>query len=268
MQNYSSLGYILVAGLLAGCGGSSAGGSMIDEVPPSSDIVTITVDDSDNSIDVGSGTLNENDDRARVLGQDGDLIESDLIVLDSRGGRVTLDQAGNADSAFMTIELVNPNAPKLGILGEPTAVANVPSSGSATYSGSARLNAIASPNPVDGLINFDLAGDLSVSADFASGNINIAISDMTGTSSNGFSAPQSVTDAGDLSITGASLQGSRLSGGTADLSGSSLGLLSGSVDLTHQGSLFGGDASEIGGAFTVNDRANGDILIKGAYLGD
>ena len=270
MQTYKFMksSVILVSfGVLAACGGGGGnGGDAVVDAPSFGDVestansalAAVILDSSNNSVTADTGRLDRTAGTGSLGGLSGQLSD-DRTQIDLPNGRVSFDAAEDAFSARFTVAAGDTNT--LGIVGIATSAADLPS-GTATYAGDTILTA------TSGTDLFDLTGTATVTAEFgaSSPTVTTALTDLAGTQEveGGTSAPETVADAGSLTISGSAISGAAFSGGSAELTSDVLAL-SGDADVNVEGSFYGPDGSEVGGVFIIDD---GDTKIFGDFLAD
>jgi len=146
------------------------------------------------------------------------------------------------------------------VYGVQTPVASMPSSGSATYSGT-----------TTGYVSSDLAntsyaynGIATLTANFSSKTISGSLTNLTTTSSTGIGTV-SGTSIGSISLGSASISGNSYSGSASNSTTS--GLLSGvTLSGTYSGNFYGGGASETGGGYSLSGSQSGNTYtLIGTY---
>lgn len=131
--------------------------------------------------------------------------------------------------------------------GDPTASSSVPGSGSVTYTGRVYGQYVSGPR-VD-ITSF--TGDVSVTVDYATGQASIQVTNTRADNSTGNSIPVSFTSSAALDPAGSGLRNYASGAATAN------GMLGGI-----SARLFGPDAAEIGGTFSM-DNATGQTAMAG-----
>ena len=180
-------------------------------------------------------------------GPAGDTVPAELFSGQSNGKTVTLEFRHLDYSAF---GLWNYDSNQTAwVTGYRTPAAAIPTSGAATYSGSAYGTVITTAG---GAAQAKLAGDVNVAVNFATGAVTGSMTNMTATPSGGAAAPWN-----DVSVTG-SISSGYVNGttavastpqGTYSLAGSGQGSVS--------GSFYGPAADEISAAWSLKDTAGG-----------
>lgn len=249
---------------LAGCGGSSGGGT-----PPITDRgASIVVPASDLSRaellnvqgNTGANALFIEEGSLRFLLPETSESDRFTRVFRSRDGGVVArltTPTGLSDLGFLQLEFSRGGEVFVsqGVFGRSTSLPQMPVAGEATFRG-ADFAQLRLETGADGA---DLSGDAIVTADFTSGRVQ-AVLDFTGDAS-AFGEPINVVD-----ISGMTIDGNRFSGGTltSRLNGTTVPEFSGPTALASSG-LFGGTgAAEAGGVFLA--QFPGDRLMTGRYL--
>lgn len=270
-----SFGVIVWSSALAlfGCGSSSTEMDVpkptnyvqiFDQVSSdSSDLVGHSFEPGDASTSPENGSLDRATGRF-VLGSHSGLANSDRtqVVLDA-GGIITISQNATDFVATFSSQPVA-YSPSFGVFGIATHVSEIPSSGSASFTGSAEMQIL------DGTVVYDLSGIANLSSDFDANSIDVTINSLSGLRIGSGGSTTSVADPVEILVTNASIAGNSYSGGSVSLANSSLaGSLSGSESVTNLGNFFGPNYDEVGGILVVDDSASGPLLIlQGTYVAD
>lgn len=152
------------------------------------------------------------------------------------------------------------------ILGYQTAPTSMPTSGSATYSGTNNVTGVVGiqGGSSNGTGSANLTGNASLTANFGTGAITGSLSNMMATPSNGGSAV-----AWDSVSLSGSISGALFSGTTAVAStpGTSYSLAAGGTG-TLRGGFYGPSANEVGAVWTLHDATgSGAVGSLGAATG-
>lgn len=185
------------------------------------------------------------------------------IVL-SGGGTAELTNPGETEYVRLFATTPLNGAPVFGVVGFPSAPADLPASGRVSYNGAAEVMA------ADATRLYTLAGTGFVVADFGSRRVRIELRDLAGSAqglSPGNTGTVSVPSGGVITIEDSAISGAAFIGGRASAVGLPFGL-TGSADASGtQGGFFGTGADEVGGRVVVNDPA-GDVGILGTFAAD
>ena len=159
--------------------------------------------------------------------------------------------------------------------GSGTPLANVPTSGSATYTGSGTKGGVAGayfvPSGTGGISGGSLAGDIAITANFTSGGVTGTLSNMMATPATGGAATpwNSVSISANISraATNASFDGSTSTSGAPAGAGAA-GFSSAATGYA-LGGFFGPNADEVGGTWSLTDpgATGGGKTAFGAFAG-
>jgi len=205
---------------------------------------------------------------------------SHVTLQPSQSGSRTIFQADLSGGATAFLDIVNPATSNLSwtsygfwdvhastsytntafTTGYATPAAAVPTSGSATYQGSVIGEAFhPHASGIDGVDFYQLSGDVTLQANFASGSISGSLTNMITRSFEGDTAPwNSVALAG--SITGAQFGGTSMAISAPVNSGS----LSSAATGTFAGMFFGPKVEELGAVWTLFDGTSSAVGSFGA----
>jgi hypothetical protein len=153
------------------------------------------------------------------------------------------------------------------VAGSGTPIANLPATGSATYSGTGASGGTDGsyfiPSGTGTIALGGLSGDVAISVNFATGGVTGTLSNMKA-SANGITTPwNNVSLSGNINRNNASFAGTATTGdapagaGPAGFSGSATGGFS--------GAFFGPNAQETGGTWTLTDPSAGGKTAFGAF---
>ena len=267
MNYFSILPALILVPALAGCGGNGANIGDPQYVQfndasstATSDLIGHALDTSAIAITSVDGALNRSDDTLTIAGRSGVMNSVNTGAALNDGGTVSFSPLNGVDYAVRYVSSPIGAAATSGIIGIATLAADVPLSGSADLSGNVVLGL------QDGADYYDLTGTSNVTIDFLNANVTATFDDLSGSLQSGL-ATQTITNLGSFEISGATLNASQYSGGTATLTSGSLSQLSGSATVEFAGGLFGPTVSETGGAFIIDDRGGtGQLLIFGDFL--
>ena len=265
--------------MLGGCGGSNPGTSVPSDAigttrAPTATYTEIadTTSTEDSALSYightasGSGASGS----AGTLDHDADTISGGLFAGTVNNGRTTINLTGGgtvdlyvmdgADYArrFSSSAFADP---LFGVVGQVTAGADMPdtSDPTTTYGGASVVTI------VDGAIVYTLAGNSTITADWANQRVDVELSGLDGQRDSGGSS-LSVTDVAVVRLDDAVLSGAGFTGGSASVSGgvtvASIAPSAGSA-----GSFYGPGADEVGGVLLIDDSGAG-VLVRGIYLAD
>lgn len=252
--------------LLAACGGS--GGTPVttgpddrlglsDQSSEVSNVTAILSTMTSGEVTSAVGTIDRENATISVGSLSGGYGAGDQQIVLSSGGAATItDQLDYA--ALVSIE--QNTGTQLGVFGVPAV--DVPSIDSATHVGEANIAVI------DSDAAYDLMGTATLVLNFENQRADLTIDDLNGVAFDQAGTDYSVSEVAILEIENAQLTGNALEGGTFGLRSTTLSPLGENSTLEHKGGLFGPSAVESGGAFVVDDRTNGDLLLQGIYLAD
>ena len=262
--------------LLAACGGSGETPPVTTPPAPayvglfdtgatgSSNLVTRSSEGGANSIDETADNLNRSSDTVTLNGLTGTIDDDREIITFATGGTATLT---NGSTDYVALFLAQPIGadPFFGVIGVPTAGADLPNANSATYSGSNS----AVIQVVHGSTFLDLQGDVAATVNFQGESLTIVFDQMDGIKIEGVSAPTGVSDALNFSIDGAIASDGSFTGSVATVSSlESGGSLSGDESVVASGAFYGPNADELGGLVTIDDTGTGTLLISGRFVAD
>lgn len=197
----------------------------------------------------------------------GDIVLGGLSgSYDPATGVVTFDAGGIAqlqigDTDYVATFSAEPVGadPFVGLVGIQTVSGDMPTSGSTNYAGpgAAVMVIITDTGTV-----YDLTGDVTVSVDFATDEVDMSFSNLDGTKNVVGTGTSQIADVATLDVTGASVVGETFSGGSADMTSTELNALTGTEVVTTNGMFFGPNADEVGGLLKVDDSATGEIVVQ------
>lgn len=152
-----------------------------------------------------------------------------------------------------------------GVAGVVISGSDMPKTGSATYSGDAQAQVVVAAQ------GFDLSnGKSTVSADFATGRVDVTMTGFTATDQKTGNAATAPIDT--ISATGMSISGNGFSGGTVTTSnaGTTVNVTGANTTTTAQGAFFGYDAAasapdEVGG---LTLQKGDDGIVTGGFIAD
>ncbi|MGV6839846.1 MAG: transferrin-binding protein-like solute binding protein [Planktomarina sp.] len=146
------------------------------------------------------------------------------------------------------------NYDTVGVLGPVTATADVRTSGTATYSGSANLSVVTQ----NGFSRLYTDGTTSISVNFATSNADMTLNNFTITNRSGQATNSSEFDT--LSINGMAISGSNMSGGTFAFtqSGQQVDIVGTNTSETVHGTFYGYDEVN-----NIPDEVGGIVLVSG-----
>lgn len=255
---------LLLIGATAACGGGGGG----TVVPTPSDaalfaagqtvsrsLQNTTVSSSSFSASNASWTVDYPSLTVTVPGGSGTLDPATGKLPLSPSGEITLTNPAGTDYVLMS-----QTTGATGVVGEVTAT--MPAITTASYGGKSRAVVI------DSDATYDLSGNATVSVNFSGGgDVDVTLSGLSGTRNTGTGS--STVSGHSITINNASISGTSISGGTfgAGAGQYSTGPIAGG-SLSHSGSFFGPDATEIGGAAGYNATGVGtDFSAIVNYIG-
>ncbi|MEO1637710.1 MAG: hypothetical protein AAFU41_00510 [Pseudomonadota bacterium] len=274
MTGFKTPALTAIACLLAACGGGGGGGggnagfsyaALFDaSSAATSDLITASVNPSTGAQDSDEEELNRGADTITLAGLPGSFDPATRTVTFDGGGTATLTNGPTTFVAQFTAEPVGVD-PFNGVVGVPTAVGDLPTTGQVYAATDARVVIIDSQS---GPNIYDLTATLSVDVDFAGGNADMMFTNLDGTKNNS----DAVDDVAVFSILGATLTDNQITGGTAEFTGTigeiDTSLTTNEIVMTNA-ALYGPGADEVGGVFTIDDRAGtGNLFIVGSFTAD
>lgn len=263
--------------LLAACGGSSGGGG--DGIVPSGDrpagdpsFVTGTRNTGTlTSVGFqGDGTLR--DGESTVTLATGVVTGALAGQLNAARDRIDLADGGTvvltnpADTEYVRLFAATPGTgvPFFGVVGFPSAPADMPSSGRVSYSGQAVLTA------VDATRRYDLTGSSFIVADFGSGRVRIELNDLGGTSQGiggGNIGIATIAGTGQIVIDDSRISGTTFAGGSPSVSRLPFTFTAQADASGTRGAFFGTGADEVAGRVGIADP-QGDVGVLGAFIAE
>lgn len=253
---------ILALTALSACGGGGGGGGVsFDDTlsfsaasdDPANVNVYLTSQGSD-EITVTSGQYNRDDDTFDVDTLSGSFNTADSSITLDNGGRGLISDNGQF-SGLIAIEQASGS--QFGVFGIPAT--DIPDSGTANYAGESAVVI------VDGAAVYDLTGTSSIDVDFAADRLKTNINNLDGTRTD-LTGVTDVTNVAEMELTFVTIEDGAFEGGFFDLFSDQLSTFeSGNETILHNGELFGPEAAEIGGVFTIDDTDTGSLLIHGVY---
>lgn len=227
-----------------------------------SELVAHLVDPTAGSVSSLNGNLNRQNDTIAIGSNTASVDPSFTSGVLNQGGTIAFT---NGQTTYITQFSLQPatGTPTFGVVGIPTQSQDLPEVGSTTYLGTD--NAVM--QIIDGTAVFDVIGAASVTANFNTNSVAMTFSDLDGIRSTGTSRPTTADDVATITITDATLSNGVFSGGQASVTSTQLAAtLSGAETTMTSGGLYGPEASEVGGAFIVDDtNGNGSLLIQGWF---
>ena len=254
---------IIALTALSACGGGSGGGGGVsfDDTlsfsaasdAPANINVYLTSQGSD-EITVTDGQYNRDDDTFDVDTLSGSLNAAESTITLENGGRGLVSD-NREFSSLISIEQAS--GTQFGVFGIPAT--DIPVNGTANYAGESTVVI------VDGEAVYDLTGTSSIDVDFAADRLKTNLNNLDGTRTD-LTGVIDVTDVAEMELTFVTIEDGAFEGGFFDLFSDQLGTFeSGNETVLHNGELFGPDAAEIGGVFTIDDTDTGSLLIHGVY---
>jgi len=257
---------------LAGCGSNACTG--LDVCPDGPTYVTFADSTSSVNSDLSghvlttstrtsqkvAGTLDRANNTASIAGASGTINATRTMIDLAVGGSVSLNANAINTHAVRYAASPIPGERTTGVIGIATQTTDMPSRGSASYTGDAQVTI------QDGVDLFDLHGTSVVAANFSTGSVSTTLSALNGTKVPGFGATETASNVATITITGSSVSGNGFSGGSAGVNSSNLTTLTSGARTQIGGTFYGARAAETGGTFVINDSANGGILALGDFL--
>ncbi len=216
---------------------------------------------ANNTTTSGTGSLDRTSGDASIAGLSGNVDAARRLMQITSGGQVALTAN---PGRFAVRYQASPQGTQTttGVVGVSTLASDMPTSGSATYSGDTQLSAQV------GTSLYELTGTAAIAASFGSGGtVTTTLSGLSGQRIPTVAAASSVSNVGTITLSGASVSGTGFAGGTSATTGSTLAL-SGTQTTSVSGQFFGPQATEAGGVFVINDTTGGGPLIQGDFLGN
>lgn len=205
------------------------------------------------------GSLERSTDTFTVGAMTGEVSADGTEVALIGGGIVEFDAAGNTFSTRFTATPQSGDV-VLGVVGVVSPEADIPTSGSATYTGTSVVTI------QDDFTLYDLSGDATVAASFGDGTVTTTVDGLSGTATAGLTNPVAVTDLGTISFTGSAISGATYSDGTPQITSDTLSSLTSGAQSSLDGAFYGPDASETGGVFVIEDSTRGEVTIFGDFI--
>jgi hypothetical protein len=265
-------GVTLALATLAGCAG---GGATVFDTPPNEVALTAAsakgtvalsgavLDAAERTVTTGTGNLNRDTNAVTFSGLSGQINAARAVIDITGGGQATLTTKSGQFGARFTASPIS-GASTTGVIGVATLASDMPT-GSADYTGDTRLSAQV------GTDLYELTGTATVAATFGTsgtdGTVNTTLTGLSGQKIPSLADASAISDAGTLTLTGASITETSFTGGTAAATGDVIAL-SGKQTTIHAGQFFGPNATEAGGAFVIDDTSDGNTVIRGDFLVD
>lgn len=225
-----------------------------------SDLNIQELDQTTETATQGTGELDRGADTFAFNARSGTINAArTLVTLNGAGG--TIDLTGTGDYARFFIAQPTGGTGTRGVIGIPTPAANMPGSGTSTYSGTTVVTI------QDNLTVYDLSGTVTATADFIGGTLDVTLDDLSGTQT--FIGTSNVTNVATVALTGATIAGNTASGGTPTLTSATINGgndFSAAAVIQHQAGFYGPRADEVGGVLFIRDGAQ--LSVSGEYLGD
>lgn len=245
-------------------GGSTSSNNFNDTLPFSADstaetnVTAFLTTPSAGGVTRTIGSYNRESDTFDVGSLSGSYDQySDEVTL-SNGGDGFVSLGGDFSGV---IGLQSADGTEFGVFG--IAASSIPETGTASYTGGS--NVIIN----DGTAVYELEGTSQVDVDFAASRLKSSLDNLDGTRSDA-AGVSDVTDVAQVDLTFVTIASDgSFEGGFLDLFSDTLGTFESEQEvLEHQGALFGPEAVEVGGVFTVDDTQVGSLLIHGVYTAD
>lgn len=180
------------------------------------------------------------------------------------GGTVKLENPGGTEYVRIFEAEPRTGEPFFGVVGFPSAPADLPASGRVSYAGAARVLA------ADATRLYTLAGDGRIVADFGDRRVRIELRGLGGTAegvSPGNTGTVAVLPGGIITVQDSRISGAAFTGGRASAAGLPFGLTATADASGTRGAFFGAGADEVAGRVVVVDPA-GDVEILGTFAAD
>ena len=265
-------GVTLALVTLAGCGGGGGGGATVINTPPNEvafaaasakgtvALSGVVLDSGALTAIAGTGSLNRDTNAVTFSGLTGQIDATRVVIDITGGGQATLTTKADQFGARFTASPIG-GASTTGVIGVATLASDMPT-GSAEYIGDTRLSAQV------GTDLYELTGTASVAATFGlDGTVNTTLTGLSGQKIPSLADATVISDAGTLTLAGASIKGTSFAGGTSAATGGVFAL-SGKQTTIQAGQFFGPDATEAGGTFVIDDTSDGTTVIQGDFLVD
>lgn len=264
LTTLKSSALLLAIGTLAACGGGGGGGGEAVVNAPTfgdvdstanSNLVALILNPSTEAVTPDTGSLNRGDGTGNIGGLSGTLSDDRSQINLTGGGVITF--SGDTDAFAVRFDASQDGTTTQGIAGIATSSSDLPS-GSASYSGDTVITA------TSGTDVFELTGTAEITASFGASDpsVTTTLSDLSGLRLPALSAAETVADAGTLTLNGSAIDGSRFTGGTAELDSDVLSL-AGSETVDLEGAFYGPSGEEVGGVFAIT---GGETQIFGDFL--
>lgn len=270
---------IFVMGLLTGCGGGGGGTQPQSNTAPSYETMSSTADatstlagsgirsnGTSGAIDLTStsGTLKHDTGATTIDDGTYSLTDSDGFngsnVMSDGSSTLTSDGTQGFSGTYEYVRAYNQTYTSggvtydtTGIYGIVTNASDMPTSGSATYTGEATGVVITATQ------GFDLSnGTSTVNANFGAGTVDVTLNGFTSTDQS--TGNPSAAPIDTISVTGMAISGNGFSGGTASTSnsGTTTSVTGANTTNSAQGHFFGYDAAN-----SQPDEVGGNVVIQG-----
>ena len=236
---------LLALGFATACSGGGGGADKIYEPldgTGTSSLAT-TVSGATVSLDRDASTLTFNGDEGQISA------DGETVTFES-GATMSLT---GTDNEYSRLFVLSGDEPGFGAFGESTAGRDIPN-GSASFDGSSIL-VVSAPEGV-----FDLTGDVTAEVEFGE-EASVTFENLSGTRSDGLSAPSSIDDFGTVEVIGIDVSDSSLSGGATSITTDETSVFDDVINGGVNGILFGPNAEEVGGS--IEATGNGGALTGG-----
>ena len=227
------------------------------------DLIAYFFSPGDSSTGKALGYIDRAVDQLAIGDNTGKINSNRDNVLLANGGIISIEQKSTEFVANYSMQIPGRN-PTFGVIGIPSQISDIPSSGSAKYTGAVELQV------VDDIVVYDLVGAISFGVDFSNSKLNAAINNLSGVRLDGGGASSVATNILEMSVSNVSVVGTSFSGGRSSITNSSLSRgVSGNEISSFNGGFFGPSIDEIGGTIIIDDSNAGTaFLLQGTFVAD
>lgn len=246
---------------LSACGGGSTSAvsynTLTSTTPATTTIQTLALDTSTKST---SATASTYDNAAQTFQANSNTISADTATLTSGLDYVASVAAASASAAGTTQ-----------LAAVQTQTSDMPTTGTATFNGSARANVNDGTNIYEGTMT------AAITANFATNDVDIALSNLSAAGAQqtviagGATSAYTPTGSETIDLENATIAGAAISGGTtASTAGwgtaGAATALTGALTIDHTGVFAGPSAAEVAGVAYVEGATNG--IVSMVYVGE
>lgn len=253
---------------LAGCIGSASDTPSQTDQGLLDSAATGTVSTAAASLDSGArntevlvGSIDNDAGIFSLGGWSGTISDDTETVTLNDGGQIVLTFGEMEFAALFEATPTNGNR-SIGVIGLPTDTSELPGTGSITYAGTAQVRI------QDDTTGYELTGQATINADFDTGRVSTRITELDGNETESLNAPNDVADVADINFVDSRINGATFSGGTPTLDSSIVSDLSGTETSDLDGGFYGPDADEAGAVFSIDDSANGTVIVFGTFIAE